>query len=152
MTYHQVKLNITGAQQKKALKGQKIRVNKANIGQGQIVMLHPLNYKKTMNAKGGINLELSPGELIATASHHNLAGSGFFGDVWEGLKSAGRWLKSSGVGSVLADVAQEVATPFVGHEIASTARGALKSLTGVGIKTKCKGGNGLYLGGKGLYL
>jgi hypothetical protein len=146
MVYHQVKLKVTPAQQKKALKGQKIRMTKDNIGQGQLVMLHPLNYKKVMNAKGGINLELSPGELIATASHHNLAGSGFFGDVWEGLKSAGRWLKDSGVGSVLADVAQEVATPFVGHEIARTARGALKSFTGVGIK----GGKGCK--GRGLYL
>ena len=152
MAYHQVKLTVTPAQQKKALKGQKIRMSRDNIGQGQLVMLHPLNYKKVMNAKGGINLELSPGELIATANHHNLAGAGFFGDVWEGLKSAGKWLKDSGIASILADTAQAAATPFVGEQVAKTARGALKSLTGVGIKGGK--GKGLFLGksGGGLYL
>jgi len=37
------------------------------------------------------------------------------------------------VGSVLADVGQTLATPFVGPEIASAGRQLLKSTTGVGI-------------------
>lgn len=154
MPYHSVKLNVSKDQQKKALRGAKIRLTPSSIGQGQLVFLHPLNYKKVVNAKGGINLELSPGEIMHTASHHglvgpisgDLSGSGIFDTIWEGLKSAGKWLKDSGVGSVLADVAQTVATPFVGPEVASAGRQLLKSSTGVGLKSKKK------MSGKGLYL
>ena len=149
---------MTSAQQSKALRGQSIRVGPSQIGNGQLVMLHPLNYKKVLNAKGGINLELTPGELMATASHHGLlpspdklglSGSGFFGDVWEGLKTGGRWLKDSGVGSVLADALVPLAAPYVGPGVAMGARQLLKQTTGVGLRARkrsCKtAGNGLYL-------
>jgi hypothetical protein len=165
MPYIQVKLQITPKQQAQALKGAKIRLSADSIGKGQIVLLHPLNAKKVANAKNGINLELSPGELMQTASYHNmvppqpegLSGSGIFDSIWSGLKSTGKWLKDSGVGSALADVAQTVATPFVGADIANAGRQILKSTTGVGLKKKKMGkaGSGLYLGkstGAGLYL
>jgi hypothetical protein len=159
MPYHQTKLKITPLQQKKALRGAKIRLSPDCIGSGQIVMLHPLNFKKVVNAKGGINLELTPGEVMMTASHHNmipklpssdLEGSGIFDSIWSGLKSAGKWLKDSGVASALADVAQEAATPFVGEDVARAGRSILKSTTGVGLKKKGRkpkmsSGNGLYL-------
>lgn len=161
MGFHSVKLNISKDQQKKALKGAKIRLTQNCIGNGQIVMLHPLNYKKVVNSKGGINLELSPGEIMASASHHNMVpkidnvgdmgGSGLFDSIWSGIKKVGSWLKDSGVGTALADVAQTVAEPFVGADVASAGRQLLKSTTGVGIrgkKTTKKGkmsASGLYL-------
>jgi hypothetical protein len=144
MPYRQHKIKLTPAQQKKAMNGAAIRVPADCIGTGQIVMLHPLNYRKVVNAKGGINLELSPGEMMQTAVHHGLIqgipndlnGAGIFDSIWSGLKSAGKWLKDSGVGSALADVAQDVATPFVGPEIAQAGRSILKSTTGVGLFEK----------------
>lgn len=145
MPYHSIKLNITPKQQKTAINGGSIRLTQGAIGTGQLCMIHPVNYKKLVNAKGGVNLSLSPGEIMATASHHGLAGSGFFDDVWGGIKSAGKWLKDSGVGSALADVAQTVATPFVGASGAKLGRDVFKGLTGVGTKGKKPKGSGLYL-------
>lgn len=157
MPYHSIKLKVSPEQQKKALRGAKIRLSPDAIGQGQLVFLHPLNYKKIANAKGGVNIELSPGELMHTAVNHGLippmsgelSGSGIFDSIWSGLKTAGKWLKDSGVGSALADVAQTVATPFVGPEVASAGRQILRSTTGVGLKKKGRKprvmGSGLYL-------
>lgn len=153
MTFHPVKLTISQKQQKQALKGSKIRLQPSCIGSGQLVMLHPVNYRKLVNAKGGVNLELSPGEIMHTAESQgvlpkptSLDGSGILDSIWGGLKSVGKFLKDSGVGSALADVAADVATPFVGEDIAKGARGLLKSTTGVGLKGKRRAkGTGLYL-------
>lgn len=158
MPYRQHKIKITPAQQKKAMNGAAIRVPADCIGNGQIVMLHPLNYRKVVNAKGGINLELSPGEMMQSAAHHNLikmspgtelTGEGIFDSIWSGLKSAGKFLKDSGIGSALADVAQEAATPFVGEDVARAGRSILKSTTGVGLKPRGRKkktmGSGLYI-------
>lgn len=148
MTYRQIKLKITPAQQKKAINGGAIRLPQSSIGCGDMCMVHPMNYKKLTSAKGGVNLVLSPGEIMATANSHGMAGSGFFDDVWSGIKSAGKWLKDSGVGSALADVGQTLATPFVGENVAKVGREALRGLTGVGMKCKKKrmvSASGLYL-------
>ena len=166
MTYQSVKLHITPKQQKMAIRGAKIRMTPACIGTGQLVMLHPLNYKKVINAKGGINLELSPGEIMATASHHGmlpdggpLSGSGFFGDVWNGIKSAGKWLKDTGIASAALDVGQKLLEPVLGPQIASVGRDVVRDITGAGMQIKKRGrpskATGLYLGkstGAGLYL
>ena len=144
MGFHPVKLTVSDKQQKQALKGAKIRLPATSLGSGQLVFLHPVNYKKVVNAKGGINLELSPGEIMATANHHGLAGSGLLDDIWGGLKSVGKWLKDSGVGSALADAAQTAATPFVGETVAKGARKLLKSTTGVGIATEPARGPGSF--------
>jgi hypothetical protein len=145
MPYHQIKLNITPKQQKTAINGGSIRLTQGAIGTGQLCMIHPVNYKKLVNAKGGVNLSLSPGEIMATSNHHGLAGSGFFDDVWSGIKSAGKFLKDSGIGSTLLDIAEGAATPFVGKDIASAVRGGVRGLTGVGVKGKKPKGSGLYL-------
>lgn len=159
MPYIQVQLEISPAQQKQALKGARIKLTPDAIGKGRIVMLHPLNAKKIATRKGGVMLELSPGEIMTTASFHNImpdvpegvSGSGFLDNAWQLLKKGGKWLKDSGVGSVLADVAQTAATPFIGETGAQVARDILKTTTGVGIKTRGKGmrsmakGSGLYL-------
>lgn len=159
MPYIQVQLQITPFQQKQALKGARIKLTPDAIGKGQIVMLHSLNAKKIATRKGGVMLELSPGEIMTTASYHNMMpkvpegveGSGLFDSLYSGLKTAGKWLKDSGVGSVLADAAQTAATPFIGETAAKVGRDILKTTTGVGIKTRGKGmrsmakGSGLYL-------
>jgi hypothetical protein len=58
------------------------------------------------------------------------------GSLWDTIKSVGSWLKTSGVGSVLADAAQAAATPFVGATAAQVGRDILKTTTGVGIKER----------------
>jgi hypothetical protein len=159
MPYIQVQLEITPAQQRQALKGARIKLTPDAIGKGRIVMLHPLNAKKVATRKGGVMLELSPGEIMTTASYHDMmpnvpegvSGSGFLDNAWQLLKKGGKWLKDSGVGSVLADVAQTAATPFIGETGAQVARDILKTTTGVGLKMRGKGmhrmakGSGLYL-------
>ena len=158
MPYHQVKLTISKAQQKKALNGGSIRIPTKDIGVGQVVMLHPLNVKKVANAKGGINLQLSPGEIIASADYHNLigkinpslSGNGFFDSVYQGLKKVGSFLKDSGIATTLADSLATAATPFVGPAISGIGRELVRNIGGVGIKkrgrpAKKTGGAGLYL-------
>jgi hypothetical protein len=122
-------------------------------------MLHPLNVKKVANAKGGVNLVLSPGEMMASAHYHKMipndmemSGNGIFGDIWEGLKKAGKFLKDTGVASKLADALQAPLAGVVGPQLAAVARQGVKQIGGFGIK-RGKKGNGLYLGkGSGLYL
>lgn len=152
MGYQRMKLDISKLQQKKALKGQKIRISQDMIGKGQLVFLHPVNYKKIINAKNGVMIELSPGEIMKSASYHNLvtlptnlSGSGFFDSVWEGIKSAGKWLKDSGVGTAIADALEPVAASVIGPTGARLARNVVKGVAGVGIKKKTPKGSGLYL-------
>lgn len=168
MPYQPVKLNLTKAQQAKAIRGAPIRISKdAILNGGQIVMMHPLNAKKVTKSANGINITFSPGEIIATASHHgmvpkmdmsNVDGSGFFDSIWNGIKGVGKFLKDTGIASTLADVAQGVAGPIIGENLSKGLREGLRGATGVGLKKKgrpSKAGSGLYLGkatGSGLYL
>ena len=157
MPYRSMKLDISSAQQKKALKGQKVKITQDMLDKGQLVFLHPVNYKKITNAKGNVMIEFSPGEIMHTASKHGLVkvptpgdsldGSGFFDTVWNGLKSVGSWLKDSGVGSALADAGQQALAPIIGDKGAQIARNVVKGVTGVGLKNKKKKtlGSGLYL-------
>jgi hypothetical protein len=154
MPYIQVKLQITHKQQQQALRGAKIRLTADSIGRGSIVLLHPLNAKKVATARNGINLELSPGEIMSTANYHGMientgvTGAGFFSSLWEGIKKVGSFLKDSGVGSILADAAVAPVAAFTGNPAAAaTARSILKTTTGVGLKSKriIRKGAGLYV-------
>jgi len=159
MPYQSIKLQITPAQQRKAIMGSGIRLGADQIGNGQLVMLHPMNYKKIVNAKGGIQLVLSPGEIMHTAAHNDmlpqgdtsLSGSGFFDSLWSGIKSAGKFLKDTGIGSTLADVAQGVLSPILGENVTKGLREGLRGATGVGLKASKRGkkkisvGSGLYI-------
>lgn len=160
MPYIQVKLLISPTQQRKALRGDKIRLTADAISKGSIVMLHPLNARKIATAKKGINLELSPGEIMQTAAYHGIIpkvdttdmdGAGIFDSIWSGIKKVGSFLKDSGIGTVLADEGQKLLEPVLGKEIAKVGREVVRGVTGVGLK-KSKKGSGLYLGGKGLYM
>jgi len=134
MSYVQVKINLSSDQQKKLINGKSVRVLKSDIGKGNIVYLHPLNAKKVAGSKGGCNLQMSKGEILYTARHHNPAiGAGFFDDVWSGIKSVGKWLKDSGLATPLLDVGKTLITPFVGDTAANVIREGARSLTGASI-------------------
>lgn len=162
MPYKVVKLNISAAKQRKALNGGSIRLNKDDIGKGSDVYLHPQNAAKVLKAKNGVNLSLSPGEIMFTAQKSgmipeklpdDLSGSGFFDSIWGGLKKIGSFLKDSGIASTLADAAVPAVAGFLGPAGATAARSVVKNLTGVGISTSIKKrsykkkmlGSGLYI-------
>jgi hypothetical protein len=139
MAYKMFRIMLTPEQQRKMLRGLAVKVSKEALGKGQIIMLHPANYAKVAKATGGVLLELSPGEILSTASYHEilpdsleLTGSGFFGQAWEGIKKVGKFLKDSGIASAALDVGQKLAEPFVGEDVATAGRSLVKSVTGVG--------------------
>jgi hypothetical protein len=132
--YDPIKLNLTKAQQKKLLKGFSVRVTKSQIGNGPNVWLHPLNIKKLNSCKSGCNLTMTQGEIMHTANNHGLAGAGVLSDIWSGIKKVGKFAIDSGLATPLADIAKNVATPFVGENIANAGRELLRSTTGVGLK------------------
>ena len=154
--YQRIKLNLSSAQQKKALRGAPIRVKADQIGVGYIIMVHPINYKRLVKAKQGVILDLRPGEMVATASYHKLIpaldgpmeGSGIFDTIWSGVKKLGSFVKDSGIGTILADAGEELAKPFIGETGAKIARNVVKNVTGVGVapkRTRKAKGAGLYL-------
>lgn len=158
MPYQVVKLNISKAKQKKALSGGSIRISKDDIGVGSEVYLHPTNAKKVRNAKSGVMLDLSPGEIVMTAEKQGmmpkqdeLSGSGFFDSVWEGIKKVGSFLKDSGIASTLADAAVPAVAGFLGPQGATVARGVVKNLTGVGAQMPKKK-RAKKITGAGLYI
>lgn len=154
--YQRIKLNLSSAQQKKALRGAPIRVKADQIGSGYIIMVHPINYKRLVKAKQGVILDLSPGEMVATASYHKLVpaldgpmeGSGIFDSIWSGVKKLGKFVADSGIGTILADAGEDLAKPFIGETGAKIARNVVRGVTGVGVapkRTRKAKGAGLYL-------
>lgn len=160
MPYQQIKLDLTPVQQKKALKGLAFRLSATQIGKGQVVMVSRANYKKIQSAKNGVMLDLAPGEVIATASFHKLipnmsgdmSGSGIFDSIWSGLKSAGKWLKDSGIASTLADAAIPAVSGVLGPAGAMVARKIVKDTTGVGLAPKSRKTKKMSPSGSGLYI
>ena len=164
MNYKPFKIRMTKDQQKKAMKGQGVRLTKDQLGVGSQVMLHTENFKKVSAAHRngtGVLIYMSPGEIMASAQEHGLmpqeielSGSGFFQDIWDGIKKVGSFLKDSGAASTLADAAQQIATPFIGETGAQLGRKVFKGLTGVGAGPKRRGRKPIdrALDGSGLYL
>lgn len=133
MSYVPIRINLSKAQQKKLVKGSSVRVTKSQIGNGPEVYLHPVNFKKINSSKNGTNLSLSPGEIIYTADKNNVnMGSGFFDDLWSGIKKVGSFLKDTGIATTLANAAQTAATPFIGSTASQIGRDILKQTTGIG--------------------
>lgn len=139
MPYHQFRVTLSKEQQSRALRGQAIKITKANLGHGSTILLHPENFKKCNKAKNGVTLNLSPGEIMATANFHGLmpgdlelTGAGFFNNVWEGIKKVGSWIKDSGVGTAVADALVPVAASVLGPTGADVARKVVRGVTGVG--------------------
>ncbi len=164
MNYKPFKIRMTKDQQKKAMKGQGVRLTKDQLGSGEQVMLHTENFKKVSAAHRngtGVLIYMSPGEIMASAQEAGLmpqeielSGSGFFQDVWDGLKKVGGFLKDTGAGSLLADAAAAAAVPFVGTTGSQLGRKVFKGLTGVGAGGKRRGRKPIdrALDGSGLYL
>lgn len=154
--YHKIKLVLSPAAQKKLIKGLSVRLSKDQIGTGSTVMVHKSNYNKLMKAKAGCQLDLSPGEIVATAEYHGLlnkelTGAGFLSDLWSGVKQIGGFLKDSGALSAIADAAVPAVAGFLGPAGATVARNLVKNVTGVGIaqnkgkSKKMSSGSGLYI-------
>lgn len=133
MSYVPVRLDLTKAQQKKLINGNSVRITKAQINNGPEVYLHPLNAKKVMNSKSGVNLSLSKGEITHSAKHNGLvSGGSIWSDIWSGIKKTGSFLQKSGIGTILADAAIPFASTVLGPAGATAARSILKTTTGVG--------------------
>lgn len=95
--YKQLKINITKPQLQKALKGKPIQLSASQLGNGNSYLsLHPANAKiveKAVMKGSGCVINISPGELMATAEDMN--GEGIFGDIWRGLKSGYKFVKKN---------------------------------------------------------
>lgn len=154
MVYKRIKIDITEAQARKALAGKPVRLSASQIGKGHALSLHPANAKIVEKAalKGtGCNLHLSHGELADTCGQMN--GSGFWGDIWSGIKKVWGVIKDSGAASTLADMGAN-ALSGIAPEYApaiTAGRRLLKSTTGVGVR-RTKAQRQEVLRGKGLYL
>ncbi|KAE8979757.1 hypothetical protein PR003_g25204 [Phytophthora rubi] len=99
-------------------------------------MFRPENYKKLVRAKRankGLTLAMAHGEVAATF-HSGLSRSGFWGNVWGGIKKGAKFLKDSGILSKLLDAGIPAAATALGApEAAPIVRGGIKQLTGVGM-------------------
>jgi hypothetical protein len=131
--YKQVAVDITPAQMKKAVKMQPIQLTKAQVaGSGSKMFVHPENFKKIMSAKmkgTGCRIMISPDAMKYDLE--TMQG----GSIWSWLKDkAFPWLKKN-VLPAIADVAVPAVSTFFGAPgAAPVVRGAIKELTGVGMK------------------
>lgn len=139
MSYKPATIDFTTKQIEQMAKGKPVRLSHSQLGKGnKVILLHPENHNKLSKAYiagRGCNMHIAEGEVMATHKS-NMDGTGFFGDLWNGIKKVGSYLKDSGIASTLADTAQAVATPFVGATTAELGRKILKGTTGVGMAKK----------------
>jgi len=115
--YKPAKLDFSDAQIKKLIKGQPVKLSASQVGSGsKVVLLHPANYnnvrKSAMKGKG-LTITLSPGEILSTVES-DMEGTGFFGDLWKGIKSGYNWVKKN-----------VIDTPLYQNTIKPIVRGAI---------------------------
>lgn len=156
--YKALKLNLSEKQILQASKGKSIKVTNPQINSGSLfIWLHPENAKKVEKAflkKTGTVLHLSHGELLQTASHH-MEGSGFWSNIWHGVKSGWKALKDSGIASSIVDLATPALGTLTGQPgLVMAGRQLLRNTTGVGCGTKKMTKNDRYaqLKGAGIFL
>lgn len=131
--YKQVSLDITPQQMRKAANLQQVQLSKNQVASNaKKIYVHPENYKKIMNAKmkgTGCRIMISPDAMKYDLDE--LQG----GSIWSWLKDkAFPWLKKN-VLPALADVAVPAAATFLGApQSAPVIRGAIKDITGIGVK------------------
>jgi len=98
MVYKAARIDFTDAQIKKAIAGKPIRLAANQVGKGtKVVFLHPVQHRvvsKAGMAGRGCTIELSPAEILTTVES-DMEGTGFFGDLWKGLKSGYSWVKKN---------------------------------------------------------
>lgn len=154
--YKEIKLALTQNQLKKIHAGKPIRLTANQIGTGDIVMLHPLQFnlvQKAKRANRGINILLSVGEVYDS----HLKGSGFFSNLLSKATKVANFIKSNwNVIKPVVSLAADTAAPMLGPE-AVVARQAIKKVTGVGLqleqpKQRCKPGKRKQLQGSSFLL
>ncbi|GMF47697.1 unnamed protein product [Phytophthora fragariaefolia] len=95
---------------------------------------------RAKRASKGLTLAMAHGEVAATY-HSVLSGSGFWGNVWSGIKKGAWFLKDSGILSKLLDAGVPAAATALGApEAGLVVRGGIKQLTGVGMEDSIDGG------------
>ena len=138
MVYKPATVDFTEKQIRAMVKGKPVRLVHSQIGKGKkVIMLHPENHLKLSKAFAGgrgCNLQVADGEIQAT-HESDMEGTGFFGDLWKGVKKVFGVLKNSGALTSLADMAVGPLSGITGQPaLVGTARKILKDTTGIGIK------------------
>ncbi len=159
MPYHNLAIDLTHSQAKKAMKGSGIRIKPDQIGKGHLVV-HPVNKKhieKAVLKSKGFTLELSPAELAETAMYHinkhGMEGSGFWSSIWKGIKKTWNFLKDSGIATKALDAAVMPLSAYTGQpQLVAAARQGVRQLAGVGLPKQTKKTKRDALVAKGLYL
>ncbi len=149
--YVQVKVGtIPESKLRKALEGNAVRLTNANLSGDRVMVVHRSNAEKIRKAQRsgkGLTTSFTSGEALADLDYHDNAGAGMSGgSLWSWLrKKAWPWLKQNWsvikpAVSAIADVAIPAAATALGAPQAGFAtRGALKTLTGVGVGRPAKG-------------
>lgn len=140
MVYKPATVDFTEKQIRAMVKGKPVRIAHSQIGKGgKVILLHPENHlklSKAFAAGRGCNLQVADGEIQATHAS-DMAGTGFFGDLWKGVKKVFGVLKDSGALTSLADMAVAPLSGLTGQPaLVGTARKILKDTTGIGIRPK----------------
>jgi hypothetical protein len=134
--YKEFRLDLTHAQAVKVLHGKPIRLTAEQLGKGHAHYLHPENHKKLVRAyqnHKGTTLHMAHGEVLRT-HQSGLSGAGFWGDLWKGVKKGAKFIKDSGILSKLLDAGVPAAATYLGQPgAAGPVRGAIRSMTGVGL-------------------
>ena len=136
--YKEFRVDFSGPQGKKVLHGKSVRLTHAQLGKGHPHYFHVENYKKLVKAYEsgkGCTLHMSHGEILRT-HQSGLAGSGFWDNLWSGIKSAAK-----SVGGFLKDNWKPITSGLLdgvamaaGPE-AAPLRGLVKTVSGVGMAT-----------------
>lgn len=146
--YETVKVgNIPPAKLRKALAGNAIRISNAELTGDRVMVVSKLNARaiKAAKLKGkGLNTHFTSGEMAKDLEYHDSVGGSLAGgSLWSWIKDkAVPWVKKNWdvikpVVSRFADAAIPAAASAFGQpELAVPVRGALKQLTGVGVKPK----------------
>lgn len=142
MVYKPATVDFTDKQIRAIVKGKPVRLSHSQIGKGsKVVLLHPENHiklSKAFAAGRGCNLQLADGEIQATHDS-DMTGTGFFGDLWKGVKKVFGVLKDSGALSSLADMAVAPLSAYTGQPaLVGNARAILKKTTGIGIQKRSR--------------
>jgi hypothetical protein len=132
---------VPDAKVKRAAKTKKLSLTASELKGNKTLLVHPANYSriKKAQAKGaGVQgLEFSEPEMMADIEYHRTRGAGMEGgSLWDIIKKGAKFVKDSGIGTILADTAQTLATPILGETGSKIAREAARSVLGVGIKEK----------------
>jgi hypothetical protein len=130
--------SVPDAKVKRAAKTKKLSLTAAELKGNKSLLVHPSNYNKIkkaqMSGRGVQGLEFSEPEMMADIEYHRTRGAGLEGSsLWDVIKKGAQFVKDSGIGTILADTAQQLATPFLGETGSKIARDVVRSVTGVGL-------------------